>query len=60
MKPLTPVSLSARVALGVAFFVVFVALWSAVTLGGHTYVCFVRDHIVTIRACVTRVCVTRP
>jgi NitT/TauT family transport system permease protein len=34
MKPLTPVAPATRTALGVAFFVVFVALWAAATLGG--------------------------
>ncbi len=34
MKPLTPVAPATRTALGVAFFVVFVALWAAVTFGG--------------------------
>ena len=34
MKPLTPVAPGARVALGVSFFVVFVAVWAAVTFGG--------------------------
>src|SRR5215475_6103553 len=32
--PLRPVSPSARAALGVAFFVLFVALWAAATYGG--------------------------
>ncbi|HET9978701.1 MAG TPA: ABC transporter permease subunit, partial [Burkholderiaceae bacterium] len=34
MKPLTPVAPVTRVALGVLFFVVFVAVWAAVTFGG--------------------------
>jgi NitT/TauT family transport system permease protein len=34
MKPLTPVHPATRVALGVAFFVLFFAVWAAVTLGG--------------------------
>ncbi|MFO1217362.1 MAG: ABC transporter permease [Burkholderiaceae bacterium] len=34
MKPLTPVAPATRTALGVAFFVAFVAVWAAVTLGG--------------------------
>jgi NitT/TauT family transport system permease protein len=34
VKPLTPVSPGARVALGVSFFVLFIAVWSAVTFGG--------------------------
>ena len=32
MKPLQPVSPSARIALGVTFFVLFFAVWAAVTL----------------------------
>jgi NitT/TauT family transport system permease protein len=35
MAPLEPVGLRARWALGIAFFVVFVAVWSAVTIGGY-------------------------
>ena len=34
MKPLQPVSASARLVLGISFFVVFVAVWAAATLGG--------------------------
>lgn len=34
MKPLVPVSQSAKVTLGIAFFVVFVAFWSVATFGG--------------------------
>ncbi len=34
MKPLAPVSTSASVALGLGFFVLFVAAWSVATLGG--------------------------
>ena len=34
MKPLTPVSPANRVLLGIAFFGVFVGVWSLVTLGG--------------------------
>jgi NitT/TauT family transport system permease protein len=34
VKPLTPVAPGVRVALGVSFFVVFVAVWAAVTFGG--------------------------
>ena len=35
MKPLKPVSASARVAYGLAFFALFVALWSVATFGGY-------------------------
>jgi NitT/TauT family transport system permease protein len=34
MRPLVPVSPGARVALGVAFFVLFFAVWAVVTIGG--------------------------
>ena len=34
MKPLVPVAPGTRVALGIAFFVLFFAVWAAVTLGG--------------------------
>ena len=43
MKPLTPVSSGARVALGVAFFVVFVAAWSAATFSGYVSKTFLAD-----------------
>ena len=43
MKPLTPVSPGARVALGVAFFVVFVAAWSAATFSGYVSKTFLAD-----------------
>ena len=43
MKPLTPVSAGARVALGVAFFVVFVAAWSAATFSGYVSKTFLAD-----------------
>ena len=32
MRPLVPVSASARIGLGTAFFIAFVAVWAAVTL----------------------------
>ena len=34
MKPLAPISSTARVALGILFFVLFVAAWAGATLGG--------------------------
>jgi NitT/TauT family transport system permease protein len=34
MKPLTPVEPGTRVALGIGFFVLFVAFWAAITFGG--------------------------
>ena len=47
MKPLTPVAPGARVALGVSFFVLFVAVWSVATLGGFVSKTFLADPIVT-------------
>src|SRR5713226_5958436 len=35
MKPLAPVSNTARVALGILFFVLFFAAWGYATLGGY-------------------------
>ncbi len=43
MKPLTPVAASTRIALGVAFFVLFVAVWAAATLGGFVSKTFLAD-----------------
>ena len=34
MRPLKPVAPGTRVVLGISFFVLFVALWSAVTFSG--------------------------
>jgi NitT/TauT family transport system permease protein len=45
MKPLVPVSNGKRVALGIAFFVAFFALWSAVTFGGLVSKTFLADPI---------------
>ncbi len=43
MRPLTPVAPGARVALGVAFFVLFFAVWAAVTFGGLVSKTFLAD-----------------
>jgi NitT/TauT family transport system permease protein len=43
MKPLVPVPRTRRIALGVAFFVVFVAAWSLATLGGFVSKTFLAD-----------------
>ena len=44
MKPLTPVSPGARVALGISFFVVFVAVWAVATFGGLVQKTFLADN----------------
>src|SRR5438045_2238502 len=50
MKPLVPVSITARLALGVAFFVVFVALWAALTFGGFVSKTFLADPITMVES----------
>ena len=50
MKPLQPVNPGTRVVLGVAFFVVFVAVWSAFTLGGYVSKTFLADPITMLRS----------
>ena len=43
MKPLTPVEPRTRMALGVGFFILFVAFWSAMTFGGVVSKTFLAD-----------------
>jgi len=43
MKPLVPVTRARKVALGIAFFVVFVAAWSVATFGGFVSKTFLAD-----------------
>lgn len=50
MKPLVPVSPGARIALGVAFFVVFVAAWSLATFGGYVQKTFLADPLTMLRS----------
>jgi NitT/TauT family transport system permease protein len=47
-RPLEPVSPAARVALGAAFFVLFVGLWSAATLGGWVSPFFLADPLTMV------------
>jgi NitT/TauT family transport system permease protein len=49
MRPLQPVSPTARVALGISFFVVFVAAWAVATLGGYVSKTFLADPITMVR-----------
>jgi NitT/TauT family transport system permease protein len=49
LRPLKPVSRGAQVALGVAFFVVFVAAWSIATLGGFVPPTFLADPVTMLR-----------
>jgi NitT/TauT family transport system permease protein len=48
MRPLTPVSPAARIALGVSFFIVFVAVWAAATLGGVVSKTFLADPLTMV------------
>ena len=50
MKPLVPVSPGARVALGVAFFVLFFAVWAAATLGGYVSKTFLADPVTMVKS----------
>ena len=50
MKPLQPVAPRTRVVLGVSFFVLFVALWSAVTFGGLVPKIFLADPLQMLRS----------
>ncbi len=50
MKPLTPVAPAARALLGVAFFVVFVGVWSAFTFSGYVSKTFLADPLTMVRS----------
>ena len=50
MKPLVAVAPGTRVGLGIAFFVVFVALWAAATLSGFVSKTFLADPITMVKA----------
>jgi NitT/TauT family transport system permease protein len=50
MKPLQPVSPAARVALGISFFVLFVAVWSAATFSGFVSKTFLADPLTMVRS----------
>jgi NitT/TauT family transport system permease protein len=49
LKPLEPVPAAARAALGAGFFVLFVALWTAATLGGFVSRTFLADPLTMVR-----------
>lgn len=50
MKPLTPVSPGARIALGIAFFVVFVTVWGVATFGGFVQKTFLADPLAMLQS----------
>jgi NitT/TauT family transport system permease protein len=49
MKPLQPVSGGARIGYGVAFFALFVVLWSVATFGGYVQRLFLADPLTMLR-----------
>ena len=49
MRPLTPIATGRKWLLGVAFFVVFVALWSVATFGGFVTKTFLADPLTMLR-----------
>ena len=48
-RPLEPVSQRARIVLGIAFFVLFFALWAVATLGGYVSKTFLADPITMVK-----------
>jgi NitT/TauT family transport system permease protein len=50
MRPLQPVTPGARVALGIAFFVLFFAAWAAVTFGGLVSRTFLADPLAMVQS----------
>ena len=50
MRPLQPVSPGTRVVLGVSFFILFFALWSAVTFSGYVSKTFLADPLTMVRS----------
>ena len=50
MKPLEPVRPAVRIALGVSFFVLFVAAWAVATLGGFVSKTFLADPITMVKS----------
>jgi NitT/TauT family transport system permease protein len=49
LRPLEPVSQRTRILLGIAFFVVFFALWAVATLGGYVSKTFLADPITMVK-----------
>ena len=49
MTPLVPVSPARKVAYGIAFFVVFTAVWSIATFGGFVSKTFLADPMTMLR-----------
>jgi NitT/TauT family transport system permease protein len=50
VRPLQPVNPGARIALGIAFFLLFFALWAGVTFGGVVSKTFLADPVTMVRS----------
>jgi NitT/TauT family transport system permease protein len=50
MRPLQPVNPGTRIVLGISFFVLFFALWAAVTFGGMVSKTFLADPLTMVRS----------
>ncbi len=50
MKPLTPVAPATRVALGAAFFALFIGAWALATLGGYVSKTFLADPVTMVKS----------
>lgn len=50
MRPLQPVSSSARITLGISFFILFFAVWAFFTLGGYVSKTFLADPLTMVRS----------
>ena len=50
MKPLAPISSTARVVLGISFFVLFFLVWAAVTFGGLVPKTFLADPLTMVKS----------
>src|ERR1700704_952236 len=49
LRPLEPVGTAARIGLGIAFFVLFVAAWAFATFGGYVTKTFLADPVTMVR-----------
>ena len=54
MTPLKPIAPTTKVALGILFFVVFVAIWSLATFGGFVSKTFLADPLTMVREGIDR------
>ncbi|TAG77991.1 MAG: ABC transporter permease, partial [Burkholderiales bacterium] len=50
MKPLSPISTTKRITLGVSFFMLFFAVWAVATFGGYVSKTFLADPITMVKS----------